>query len=437
MRQSWWVALTLFFNPFCISGIATGESHQLLTEERGGVATVSKDLQNFPDLQEDPSFTSPVPVKDGKNILQEILSGSVTGSWNYPNAFQKFSQAQSDTDYPISLIFVSMGIKRNILKQIIRYHCGDPQVRLLWKGFPLNQAETLDRGLFRLQHLIYENCPEGISSHIDPRAFIRFDITQVPAVAQVDEKDNLLELRRGSYAISRGEKKQEGNNELSNSGSDDNFLNIPLSYPVTEPDLREMLRNAAALVDWEEKKRSAMVRFWQNPPDTHLPHASSGYVYKISLTSVLNHPLLNEKGQVLIPAGKEINPLELKDFNLILIVFNPSLPCEVEKVREYFKRHRERKDPRKILLLAATLNIPCGKENSGTEENFQDHTLTCAYQGYQHLVREFGEVYLLDDYLVQRFKIFRTPTIITAHPASPRKFLLARVAGESDPVPDI
>ncbi len=311
-----------------------------------------------------------------------------------------------------NLVFVSLGIDKQVLKNIIKVNCSRDDTTLIWKGLVIRPNEKLFQGINRIQQILAETCPQGINSRLDPRLFEKYHIKTVPAVARVSFKGNLLGLKIGFFdpdvlnnCISRSDISSDkvtdsllifSNNKTSylNSNSKQNISSnenvnsnenskistniisneninslVPLVYEIVEKDLRNELQEAALQINWEEKRNKALIRFWNFPHGIYLPHAIKPSTYNIDLSFKLKTPLSNEKGEILFPVGTYINPLKLRQFNLTLIIFNPMIKDELDLVRKYLKAHSELRSLNLTKFIVTSLNFHCDDEINLRKEN--------------------------------------------------------------------
>lgn len=161
--------------------------------------------------------------------------------------------------------------------------------------------------------------------------------------------------------------------------------------------IQEIAKERVAKIDWERKKEEALNRFWERQQDHYvsLPLAQESTERIVDPSIVLNRDVYGADGSVVFKAGQKFNPFDRMPFTKTVIVFNASMPKEVEAVAKLVKE--EQSQNRNVLLLVTEF------KSSG------------AFEQIKSMNESWREpVYLLTPELKERFQIRATPTVVRA-----------------------
>ncbi len=165
---------------------------------------------------------------------------------------------------------------------------------------------------------------------------------------------------------------------------------------ISERNLMEIIEERLAAIDWEEKRRGAIKRFWSHQKRPGLPPALQDRTRLIDMRVKLPKDVVTPDGKLIAQAGQVFSPLEKIAFRQGLLVFDATRQAEVEWAKVTL--HEVIKDGLVPLLIATRL--PAGKE-SETIESIESST------GFP--------VYLMPEILKVRFRIEYSPSLITPH----------------------
>ena len=98
------------------------------------------------------------------------------------------------------------------------------------------------------------------------------------------------------------------------------------------------MKQAAANIDWETKKKQAVKRFWKNYKTFELPQATEERQWLIDPTVRVVKDIKNGKGEVLARAGDVLNPLTQFPMSLRIFVINPSIAKEIDWLKNELKK---------------------------------------------------------------------------------------------------
>lgn len=349
---------------------------------------------------------------------------------------QQVSKSETKTMW-LTTFFISESMGKDKVKALIDAYAGDKTVRFVLKGF--NGKGTINDGLKWLLDLILGMNPQP-NILLDPELFQRYDVTVAPTMLlervdgvpvekqSADERkifktlknlgtalglaedqsktaaDQIAQevvakkaLTRRPALIVSGVTSREWAIEKAKEGAEFNQKTQGEVFEISERDIQKIAKERVARIDWERKKEEALNRFWERQQDHYvsLPLAQESTERIVDLSIVLNRDVYGANGSVVFKAGQKFNPFDRMPFTKTVIVFNASMPKEVEAVAKLVKE--EQSQNRNVLLLVTEF------KSSG------------AFEQIKSMNESWREpVYLLTPELKERFQIRATPTVVRA-----------------------
>lgn len=349
---------------------------------------------------------------------------------------QQVSKSETKTMW-LTTFFISESMGKDKVKALIDAYAGDKTVRFVLKGF--NGKGTINDGLKWLLDLILGMNPQP-NILLDPELFQRYDVTVAPTMLlervdgvpvekqSADERkifktlknlgtalglaedqsktaaDQIAQevvakkaLTRRPALIVSGVTSREWAIEKAKEGAEFNQKTQGEVFEISERDIQKIAKERVARIDWERKKEEALNRFWERQQDHYvsLPLAQESTERIVDLSIVLNRDVYGADGSVVFKAGQKFNPFDRMPFTKTVIVFNASMPKEVEAVAKLVKE--EQSQNRNVLLLVTEF------KSSG------------AFEQIKSMNESWREpVYLLTPELKERFQIRATPTVVRA-----------------------
>lgn len=260
-------------------------------------------------------------------------------------------------------------------------------------------------------------------------AFERIRGRLVPKLlGKVEGLDNAAWLNRRLSVLAEARKGADGADVAeSPSGVDGiDFGRRGKSYPIAEPDLVEEMQRRALAVDWNAKKRRALQEFWtrrakyvahaQADPAARataaLPAAFRSSVRTLDPTVRAAADIRTPEGLTVRRAGEAVNPLEVRPFDLAVIVFNPQREAERRLLKARAEALLRRPGISRLLWIASEIDPERGWAAYEEAERFAE-----------------GPVFLLTPEVRDRWGIRATPTIVTADRAG-KRFVIEELAAE-------
>lgn len=347
---------------------------------------------------------------------------------------QSAANPETETKW-LTTFFISESMGKDKVKALIDAYAGDNTVRFVLKGF--NGKGTINDGLKWLLDLILGMNPQP-NILLDPELFQRYDVTVAPTMLlervdgvpvekqSADERkisrtlknlgtalglaedqsktaaDQIAQevvakkaLTRCPALIVSGVTSREWAIEKAKEGAEFNQKTQGEVFEISERDIQEIAKERVARIDWERKKEEALNRFWDRQQDHYvsLPLAQESTERIVDPSIVLNRDIYGADGSVVFKAGQKFNPFDRMPFTKTVIVFNASMPKEVDAVAKLVKE--EQSQNRNVLLLVTEF------KSSG------------AFEQIKSMNESWREpIYLLTPELKERFQIRVTPTVV-------------------------
>lgn len=371
------------------------------------------------------------------NMLKEALKENPIVTQHIPDAWERLGvESDSSTPQEGTYIFVSHSLGDNVLTDILRRHAGRPDVTIVMRGIP--QGMSLGEGIKHMQALAsqFDPMPNVI---LDPTLFSQYGVTVVPSVVRVLGTQGVME--KFSVA-SRITSKASPNHPMMVAKVDglhnDEWLNQKIErdncserhpclfgqqgpvFPIDEPDMIEEMKRRVASIDWEKKKSEAMKRFWTNQTFDALPLARESVTRVLDPSIHVVADINDANGNPVRRAGDVVNPLDMRPFTSVLVVFNPTREEEMAAVLAKVARLRE-KGYGKFIYMATALDRSSAYDDKDMGPGWGHYEAVCD--------RLDSHVYLLTPEVKERWDIRVTPTFVTADNAA-KRFLIEEVAPE-------
>jgi conjugal transfer pilus assembly protein TraW len=297
-------------------------------------------------------------------------------------------------------ILVSRSLGEELIQTIQALEDSKVPVRFVFRGIDEGQRINdafADYG--RWTHGL-EKPPAAI---LDPNIFREHAVTAVPHMIYMKDGKALANVRGLSNpqwladAVARGER-----GDLGSQG--------PV-MEIAERDLIEVMQERAAGLDLESRKEETVKTYWERASFTELAAAERPSRRTIDPTVVVARALKDRDGNVIVPAGAKINPLDMRPFTLRLVVFNPTRKSELNWVKSL-----EPVPGIEDMYLATAIDRDDGWKHLERIEDALD-----------------APVFLLKPDIRDRFGLRSTPSLVTAEE---RHFVVEELVPERGPEHD-
>ncbi|WP_228375633.1 MULTISPECIES: TrbC family F-type conjugative pilus assembly protein [Methylomonas] len=255
----------------------------------------------------------------------------------------KFGTEQSPmgkNGQPLKMLFISFSLGETTLKGIFEEASGRDDVLLVFRGpKPSQKLPALMGDLKRLLKGI-DPVPNIV---IDPTRFQRWSVASVP--------DIVVEQDRKSRLHVRGVSSLSWLDEQIKAGKQGDLGTLGDVGEIAEIDLLEEIKRRMAAIDWKQKQQQAIARFWAQQKFEDLPTAQADRDRSVDLTITAPRDLSAPNGQRIIRAGQTVNPLDKMPFGLCLMVFDATVPAQVELIQHHSCQDKKAR----VLYLASSM----------------------------------------------------------------------------------
>ncbi|PKD38318.1 conjugal transfer protein [Methylomonas sp. Kb3] len=276
--------------------------------------------------------------RDMKRQAQQVLKASQAIQAEALSTGSAGGLRTTPSNKSLTLLFVSFSLGDTALKGIFEEAAGRDDVLLVFRGPKHDQKlPALMADLKRLLKGI-EPLPNIV---IDPTRFQRWSVSSVP--------DFVVEQEGKARLHVRGVSSLSWLDERLKAGKQGDLGTLGDVGEIAEIDLLKELKRRMAAIDWKQKKRQAIARFWEQQKFENLPTAQADHDRTVDLTITSPRDLAAPNGQLIIRAGQTVNPLDKMPFGLCLMVFDATVPAQVELIQ-----HQSCQDKKAHVMYLAT-----------------------------------------------------------------------------------
>lgn len=346
---------------------------------------------------------------EAQQLYQEIMAKHPVSSHAGPKQRKAELVANHHT-----FVFISRSLGTSALKSIFTTLSGDKDAVAVFRGVP--EGDKIDQGLWDIQAMAKQFSPPP-NIILDPTLFRDYHVTQVPVVIVTDEQStDFLDSGNPSKVVARvdglsdpawlrSKVKQGQTGDLGHQG--------PVAS-ISEPDLIEVMKAKMANIDWESKKKKAVANFWAHQHFQTLTPATKPRTRKIDPTVVVTQDIKSPDGTVIAAKGTRINPLNIRPFDEVVVVFDPLDKKGMAQLKEELPAIKTAAKNLHILYIATRFDKDAGWDSYKATADLFD-----------------APVYLLTSDVLLRFKLEHTPSVITSDPDR-KVFVVRELAKESD-----
>ena len=260
------------------------------------------------------------------------------------------------------LIFISFSLDEQTLKQLLTTNAGNPRVALVIRGL-LKGTSNINQTILKIQQLAASlKLDEPPTVLINPVWFQQYGITEVPTVVALtnpapeqsgDINTNKTVDATPEYARVRGLIDPHWLTAQVTQGKRGDLGTQGPTAEIEERDLIEEMQERADRIDWQQKKLEAYKRVWKNIAIEPLEPAEKYRKRLLDPTFTVTEDITAEdprhEGQSVTIAtkGQKINPLDVKNFTQMMVIFDPTTPGEKEYIMKNLdswlnQRHMQR-----------------------------------------------------------------------------------------------
>lgn len=365
--------LILLFNSLALAGVLNDEDKALIKQGQ-------QIIQKAGALK----LTHP-PMDKAKTEAMALLKQLQQSNPTLKEMQRRQAEKSTDTAHKI-LVFTSRSLGKQGLEDILTAVSGNSEAVIVFRGIP--KGMNLGQGVMLIQTLAAKKDPVP-NIIIDPTLFRTYKITSVPTIVVLDEDEPLPGEPPKIVAQVSGLSDPAWLIREIKSGERGNFgIKGPVEA-ISEPDLIEVAKARFANIDWEQKKKQAIKRFWKKQSFNELPPAKKARTRKLDPSILITRDITTLDGRLIAKKGETINPLDKRQ----IAALAKALP-EIQKAPGV----------QQITYIATRFDREKG------------------WDSYQAVSDHFdAPIYLLTPDLVSRFELEVTPSIITA---KDKKFII-------------
>ena len=365
-----------FLFSLCISVFSVAET--VLTDEDRAIKEMAEKIRKESSQYEVP-----------KNIHQDEANLAAKKMLHeLQNRHTDITGVSPDRDVISSstLIFVSYSLGEEELTNILSYSAEIPDAMVILRG--IVDEEDFAGSILKVQKLAARQNPVA-NLVIDPTLFRDYSISVVPTIIELDKTDR-SELGRVSGLAENGWLTRK-----IKSGARGDFGVKGDVKEILERDLIEVMQDKVAKIDWAQKKRESIERFWTKQYFIDLPFSTANRTRHIDPTVLITSDIKDAEGKTVVPAGQKINPLDQVPFTQAVIVFDATSKKQITIVENKLQQLTSKYS--KITLISTRFENDKG------------------WEFYKSVTDQFSKpVYKLTPEIVDRFRLERVPSVITS-----------------------
>ncbi len=315
------------------------------------------------------------------NIEKMFGSSGITASdWERKLDDNRNQELSSETGLTI---FTSFSMPDYLFEDILKV-AAEHNARVVLNGLKIETTRLTETQAAIKQYVLKAKLKKEPLITIDPEAFAKYQVTQVPTMVYRTEQK--FAKISGSYNIEHFEREMAGHPER------DIFPTIGTTFQVEEKSLIKELEERAQNYDWEGAKKRALNDTWKNQWMVSLPVASAHKEWLIDPTIRVTQDVQDRQGRTLAYAGEMINPLGRFPQKLTMIIFDAMNPDQTDWAEKQYKT-----------LLGSGHLMPM----------FTRIDKNNGWDALNKLREKFnGKVFKANEQIISRFHIKATPVVI-------------------------
>ena len=305
-----------------------------------------------------------------------------------------------------TLVFASLSMPKSDIEEMYRSLAGATDTTIVFRGLPKG-TKTINKAIAKFQQIARDlKLKVTPNVTINPILFTQYNVTAVPTIVRLaeptpnrsgDPKTGVTRQHPKEIASVQGLISPVWLYNRIREGRKGYLGRQGAVYAIEELDIIEEMQRRAANVDWEAKKKAAYSRVWKNIPFEELSPTPAYQRRVFNPTFVLTQDIKDTQGNVIAQQGTTVNPLTVRDFDRLLVVFDASDPHElsfVERNLPQWKQTHNRNSETTQLIMTGF----------DREKGWDEHT---------RLVHRFNSrLYLLQSDIKNTFRLRHHPSIV-------------------------
>lgn len=332
----------------------------------------------------DTSWLNEIQEKRKEQVSELIRSGSLPigkHGAEAPGVDGKAFPNRAIEEGPMTFVLVSWSMPRSELLDIL-VRLEGKKAAIVFRGIP---ADTTMVDALQKMHSLTSETKSEVPVLLDPYLFQRSDTTVVPVIVKEDDQKLLAKVTGLSdpdfleRAIADGK-------------SGDLGVQGP-TLDILEPDFMTVIQEKIEKLDYEEMKKRALKRYWENMKFVQLPEATEHQIRNVDAHIILPKDITTPDGTVVARAGA-INPLKLRNFTQRVVVIDATSDWQVDFAKQQVEQFRNQQ---RVTVITTMVDPVDGWSTFGKTSD--------------HIGARIG---LLDENFKSRFGIERIPSVLTA-----------------------
>ncbi|WP_249531367.1 TrbC family F-type conjugative pilus assembly protein [Escherichia coli] len=311
---------------FSVAGGAYAQESPL-TEQDKALIEQGKQIAQKAQKMEMPSLLQNQHMDEAQAEAKAFFKQLQTTNPTLKEMHRKQAEKGIYSDHRI-LVFASLSLGEQGLDDVLTAVSGQPDSVIVFRGIP--EGMNLGQGVKAIQALAAKKDPVP-NIIINPTLFKTYNITAVPTIVMLEDEPLPGEQPNVVAQVSGLSDPVWLAREVDNGEKGDLGVKGPVEK-ISEPDLIDVAKKRLANIDWEEKKKQAIERFWTKQNFNELPRAPKSRTREIDPSVMITSDISTPDGTVFAHAGDVINPLcdpkevckpGTRPFTQAVVVFDP------------------------------------------------------------------------------------------------------------------
>ncbi|MEK9497179.1 TrbC family F-type conjugative pilus assembly protein [Photorhabdus sp. P32] len=389
-----------------MAGVASAEQSPITIEDKALIGQ-GRQIVEKAGKQENPAWLQNPHIDAAQAEVAEFFKQLQSTNPTLKEMRLKQAEKSIYTDHKI-LVFASLSLGDQGLDDVLSAISGNPDAVVVFRGIP--EGMNLGQGVKVIQTLAAKKNPVP-NIIINPTLFKTYNITSVPTIVMLNDEPQLEDPPKAIAKVSGLSDPTWLSQEVKNGEKKDFGVKGPIE-DISEPDLIEVAKKRLANINWEEKKKQAIERFWIKQNFNELPSAKKSRTREITPSIMITSDISAPDGTLIAKQGAIINPLDTRPFTQAVVVFDPLDKKQMKVLNNALLTIKQEPGIHRIIYIATQFDKGKG------------------WDSYKEVTDLFdAPVYLLTPDIISRFELEFTPSIITARN---KKFVIREFAEESD-----
>lgn len=312
---------------------SAGDSRALYQEIKNKAVQMADQQNSIAQMVADTSRANAATEATAKSV-GAIYNGVNAKSLKAMMGANKSGDSSVDPAKTVGLLFLSMSMPDKDVSSALEM-ASEYGVRVVFIGLPKG-ARNIPDAMRVMKKIAVEaklKPEQEPDVGIDPNAFAKYGVRVVPTLVR-ETGDGHFHRLEGSINWRYFDDTIKGLEQ-------GKWLNQQAgqTWQIEETSLIEEMKRRMASIDWEEKKKAAINRFWTNQKMNRLPAAVKTERWMIDPTVRVTKDMYDRGGKLIAKAGTQLNPLAGAHVPLRMLVINPASQRELKWAMQYQQKN--------------------------------------------------------------------------------------------------